>query len=296
MSTALSLLRLIDYGLRDYGTAEWVGGDAECDHKVGRFEYPVSGKQASNNGSAGHQAREVCPKCGAIRVDNQIGLEQSPDDYVAAMVAVFREVWRVLREDGVVFLNLGDSYSNGIGSNVTDCLESLIKGGVLFIGGSNSLTITTQRENVLGSNGGSPDGKFLSLFGLERIFIKQRDNDFGKVIYLFNPEIECRLGKSLAISRPNDTSIEIILDESDDLSVIIPECHLNKQPSFGIAVGSFTAKDTDMTFAVKKSAKPVTESIGNIESVGDAAQHILTIKTMQKKTRVGNGRTTVASG
>jgi DNA modification methylase len=43
--------------------------------------------------------------------ENQIGLEQSPDAYVAELVAVFREVWRVLRDDGVLFLNIGDSYA-----------------------------------------------------------------------------------------------------------------------------------------------------------------------------------------
>ena len=40
----------------------------------------------------------------------EIGLEQTPDEYVAEMVGVFREVRRVLRDDGVLFLNLGDSY------------------------------------------------------------------------------------------------------------------------------------------------------------------------------------------
>ena len=40
----------------------------------------------------------------------EIGLEPTPGDYVAEMVAVFREVKRVLRDDGTVFLNLGDSY------------------------------------------------------------------------------------------------------------------------------------------------------------------------------------------
>jgi DNA modification methylase len=41
----------------------------------------------------------------------EIGLEQTPEGYVAAIVAVFREVWRVLRKDGTVWLNLGDSYN-----------------------------------------------------------------------------------------------------------------------------------------------------------------------------------------
>lgn len=43
--------------------------------------------------------------------DGQIGLEQTPDEYVARMVDVFREVRRVLRDDGTLWLNLGDSYA-----------------------------------------------------------------------------------------------------------------------------------------------------------------------------------------
>ena len=44
-------------------------------------------------------------------VDGQIGLEPTPDAYVETLVAVFREVWRVLRDDGTCWLNLGDSYA-----------------------------------------------------------------------------------------------------------------------------------------------------------------------------------------
>lgn len=44
-------------------------------------------------------------------VDGQIGLEKSPEEYVAQMVAVFHEVKRVLCEDGTCWLNLGDSYA-----------------------------------------------------------------------------------------------------------------------------------------------------------------------------------------
>jgi len=49
----------------------------------------------------------------------QLGLEATPEEYVAAMVDVFREVRRVLRPDGTVWLNLGDSYAagGGIGGN-----------------------------------------------------------------------------------------------------------------------------------------------------------------------------------
>ena len=49
-------------------------------------------------------------------VDGQIGLEKTPEEYVAKMVDVFRAVRRVLREDGTLWLNLGDSY-NGYMAN-----------------------------------------------------------------------------------------------------------------------------------------------------------------------------------
>jgi len=49
-------------------------------------------------------------------VEGQIGLEPTLDTYIETMVEVFREAWRVLRDDGCVFLNMGDSYAgqNGI--------------------------------------------------------------------------------------------------------------------------------------------------------------------------------------
>jgi DNA modification methylase len=50
---------------------------------------------------------------GSVRCvnDGQIGLESTPEEYTAKMVDVFREVRRVLRDDGTVWLNLGDSYA-----------------------------------------------------------------------------------------------------------------------------------------------------------------------------------------
>ena len=43
--------------------------------------------------------------------EDQIGLEKTPDEYVAKLVGLFREVRRVLRDDGTLWLNLGDSYA-----------------------------------------------------------------------------------------------------------------------------------------------------------------------------------------
>lgn len=65
----------------------------------------------------------------------QIGLEQSPENYVAEMVAVFREVKRVLKDDGTLWLNLGDSYARMQEGNVPngktpDCVPAFMAGRV----------------------------------------------------------------------------------------------------------------------------------------------------------------------
>jgi DNA modification methylase len=67
--------------------------------------------------------------------DGQIGLEPTPDEFVAALVAVFREVRRVLRDDGTVWLNLGDSYASG-GPGGSSPASTLTGGGGRYRDGS----------------------------------------------------------------------------------------------------------------------------------------------------------------
>ncbi len=56
--------------------------------------------------------------------DGQIGLEKTPEEYIAKMVSVFREVRRVLSDDGILWINIGDSYS---GSNGNGFKQSIAK-------------------------------------------------------------------------------------------------------------------------------------------------------------------------
>lgn len=115
------------FGLRDYGTASWEGGDPACEHiVVDATRTPWANEVPGPNGreknpEAGHwRPKETgghCGACGARRVDRQIGLELTPDAFVAEMVAVFREVRRVLRSDGTLWLNLGDSYAGSWAGN-----------------------------------------------------------------------------------------------------------------------------------------------------------------------------------
>jgi len=109
------------FGLRDYGTAQWAGGDAACDHLMPPNGGDKGRDRAASNGTfhdspipnqIRQQFSRVCGKCGAKRIDAQIGLERTPAEYVARLVAVFREVRRVLRADGTAWVNLGDSYAS----------------------------------------------------------------------------------------------------------------------------------------------------------------------------------------
>lgn len=98
------------FGLRDYGTAKWEGGDPNCDHI--RKHAKHGGERADRDQSANvFQYKGKCEICGATSVDDQIGQEQTPDEFVAKLVEVFEQVRRVLRPDGTLWLNLGDSYA-----------------------------------------------------------------------------------------------------------------------------------------------------------------------------------------
>src|SRR4051812_30431951 len=120
------------FGLRDYGSGRWEGGDASHDHtkevgtrvigrndgdrqsetfhgqkKTARAMRPnprTSPTIGTHRDVSQLEARDVqkikrvaqC-SCGAVYVDEQIGQEQTPEEYVANMVNVFRAVRRVLR-------------------------------------------------------------------------------------------------------------------------------------------------------------------------------------------------------
>ena len=111
------------YGLRDYQTGTWEGGSVDCNHfKVllasdkstlrhdGRSHIDLYENEKKRQ--TGIPYRDICGKCGAVRVDKQIGLEESPQEYIDKLVQVFREVRRVLRSDGTLWLNIGSSYAS----------------------------------------------------------------------------------------------------------------------------------------------------------------------------------------
>ena len=101
------------WGLRSYGTEPQVwGGDPMHDHAWGDEERSDRAGAARTRGFV--RARGAFCTCGAWR--GELGLEPTPWLYIEHMVEVFRAVWRVLRPDGTLWLNLGDCYATGAGA------------------------------------------------------------------------------------------------------------------------------------------------------------------------------------
>lgn len=124
------------YGLRDYGTGKWIGGDPNCPHKGNPFAIRANinknttGKNDVKNKEIYEPFKSVCPLCGAVREDKQIGLEETPGEYIQALTKVFHEVRRVLKPQGTLWLNIGDSYW-GSGSRGFDFTELFTSGDTI---------------------------------------------------------------------------------------------------------------------------------------------------------------------
>ena len=127
------------YGLRDYGTGDWLGGDPTCSHKRDskHGDFTITGHKNPLLTVGDAIYKSVCPRCGAVREDEQLGLEETPEAYIEQMVAVFREVWRVLSDDGTLWLNLGDSYATGTTASRQDSPTSGV--GANHSGAQNSV-------------------------------------------------------------------------------------------------------------------------------------------------------------
>jgi DNA modification methylase len=159
------------WGLRSYGTEPQVwGGDAACEHDWSAVrtarpngsggkptETNVYAQKRSTKGSDNYSAfadyedratySDTCANCGAWR--GHLGLEPTPQEFVAHMVEVFREVRRVLRRDGTLWLNLGDSYANNPSTTKIPRAEQGNGSGVFQVPGQIHTDVRRQRPNRL---------------------------------------------------------------------------------------------------------------------------------------------------
>jgi len=231
-------------------------------------------------------------------IDGQIGMEETPELFVAKIVEVFREVKRVLRDDGTLWLNFGDSYASApagnfsedmpkpgdggayrtnkpklrISSNLLYPLQCCIKGNPLFIGDARTIRITSKSGDIPAPDNGFPYLKFINLLGIERVSIKQRDNNFHQVIHTLTNPRYAWIGVPIFSMVVNLSDIEIVLDSGYDVSIIISDLNPNGEAVLGIDAIACTwaGGDCNSTLTIKETAKPTPETIGNVEPVGDA--------------------------
>ncbi len=120
------------WGLRDYGLPPMVwDAQEECEHEWGdeaiiacgnapsdkstlttnSGQGPLPGNKYQADKKTDASQGQFCQKCNAWR--GCLGLEPTPELYIKHMVQIFRELHRVLRNDGTLWLNMGDSYAGG---------------------------------------------------------------------------------------------------------------------------------------------------------------------------------------
>lgn len=125
------------FGLRNYGLDPLIwGGKADCNHEWGdSIRFNQSGgkgyMQDNNKGSWFESESVFCIKCGAWY--GHLGLETLHDClgwatrkycgkcYICNMLSIYRQVWKVLRDDGTVWINIGDSYAGGGRGGLEGC-------------------------------------------------------------------------------------------------------------------------------------------------------------------------------
>jgi len=143
------------YGLRNYGTTpQTFSGTTPCeddcdwqDAAPRRKRSPedvIAGTKQDTNTGTKHQLPHTltCAVCGAWQ--GELGLEPTPELYITHLVEIFREVRRVLKPSGTLWLNIGDSYTSGKSRYSTK--EQTVAGG-----GERS-----EKYGIM-HNGGKPD-------------------------------------------------------------------------------------------------------------------------------------------
>ena len=297
------------WGLRDYQTARWDGGDDDCDHAVQRDPRIDTSGLSGRKSTTGHQRegfKSECPRCGARRIDLQIGLEPTLEAYVATMVEVFREVRRVLRDDGCVWLNIGDSYigswgnyggqnrgngtqreiKNGsnavnpaydgleswrpptaIGTNRLQFFNSRIETGPILYTNAAAIRPSGHRVDISLQNQRTPEGVFQEFFGAQRILIKQGDQDFREVLNFLGMPCSGRISGATSCVSRDGSDLKIVLDSSQRADIIVSQRDPQAEPELAIAVTQLAAVQNETSLAVNKSSEPSRKRAGRSEAI-----------------------------
>jgi DNA modification methylase len=115
------------WGLRDYGTASYEGGNPNCKHTI------TDGIVDNKNNKLIERPdrasdKKNCVKCGAKRIDKQLGLEPTYQEHIQNIVELFRAMKPKLKDSATVWLNYGDSYASTVnGTKVKDQVKNKVQ-------------------------------------------------------------------------------------------------------------------------------------------------------------------------
>ncbi len=261
------------WGLRDYGLEPSIwGGKKSCVHRwdVGQWKRRSNDsgtvrKQDTNQGSVKRDLpikHSSCANCGAWR--GELGLEPTLELYIQHIVEVFREVRRVLRKDGTCWLNLGDSMM--VGTNLLYELQGLIKGHLVLKRCRPTICIARKGADVSLNDDGFPKGELFSLLGLKGIVVKQRNNDFRQVVHFFDVPGNAWICVPSCSVSVYASYLQVVVDSSDGVDVIISDGNPDVHPVFPITVTSLSGEKSDSAFTIKEPCEPMAECVIDSEA------------------------------
>lgn len=147
------------WALRHYQTSEWVGGNKDCDHIKDPTKTKTFGNPLFNENRPSRQATKLpgyyydskCDKCGAVKVDLQLGQETHFKDYVSNLADLFNLVRIPLRDDGTLWINIGDTYygsSRGAGGSGAKSRKQVTNKGAYYVSNKGKLDSDQEKKEL----------------------------------------------------------------------------------------------------------------------------------------------------
>ncbi len=283
------------WGLRSYQTEPqaW-GGDPACSHSWGdaiegdqrrgqRGENSIlAGRKINQAQTENRQASKgaFCDLCNAWRGEH--GTEPTLDLWLKHEVMIFREVRRVLRSDGTLWLNCGDAYASSANgrpaaevegdnrtfrdkpmsttmANTAYIFNRSIKSGIPVVRGATTIALSAKGQDILSMNDLTPYCKLTRLFGIQRVFLEDRDKNLTQILHLIDAPYCDIAALSMWSIKVNAADAHVVVDTLDDISIVITQRNLSAKPAFSVAA-TFSGHHNQTTLSVEQSGKPMPES------------------------------------
>ena len=201
----------------------------------------------------------------------EIGQEPTITDHIEVLVRLFREVRRVLRKDGVVWLNYGSSYSAGEGANPLKCLNSLVKGGSIFFGNAASIAVSAHSVHISSDHKRTPKSVFPKFLASQGKTVEDGHENFSKLVDLFTSPSNGGVDLPSRSGSDDGADTEVAVNCKDHLGVI--SANHNAQPKPELLIlgprGAGPRKDDEATLAINYPNKPSVDLGINWHSVWD---------------------------